>query len=102
MPLSSLQKYILLQGLASKKRAVSKAVLNQFYHRQARPPQPKDREGIITKSVERLINRGLVKILGFKTAEKWFIKEVILTSLGKKAARQLLGRQEKLPLKLKK
>lgn len=102
MPLSQLQKYILRAGLESKKYTVSKAVLIRFYQGSKNSPKIVDQIGIITKSVERLINKGMVKGVGVKTAEKWFIKEVILTPRGKKIARELLGKQAQLPFKIKK
>lgn len=101
MPLSQLQKYILRAGLESKKYAVSKSVLIKFYQGLKNPPKAADQIGIITKSVERLIGKGMVKGVGTKTAEKWFIKEVILTASGKKKARELLGKQAQLPFKIK-
>ena len=99
MPLSQLQKYILRAGLGSKKYAAPKAILIKFYQGLKNPPKPADQIGIITKSVERLILKGLARGVGVKTAEKWFIKEVILTASGKKKARELLGRQAQLPFK---
>lgn len=101
MNLSGLQKYILLQGLESRRKSVDKKTLLDYYsHRKDSPPAD-DQLSIITKSVDRLISRGLAKGAGIKTAEKWYVREVILTSLGKKTARRLLGEQQKLPLKTK-
>lgn len=97
MALSKLQKYILRQGLEN--RRVSKNALDKFYFKEPKPPKKEDRLNIITKSMERLIKRGLIKGVGVKTAEKWFIKELILTPLGIKQAKLLLGRQIKLPFK---
>lgn len=102
MSLSELQKYILLQGLENKSGRVSKKILDKFYARQDSPPQKEDQVKIITKSVERLIHRGLARGQGLKTAEKWFIQEVILTRAGHKKAKELLGQQPPLPLKIKK
>ena len=97
--LSSLQKYILLQGLGSKKYSVSKRVLINFYKDKKKKPKQPDQITIITRSVERLISNGLVKGIGTKTKDKWFIKEVVLTALGIKEAKKLLGQQQKLPFK---
>ena len=101
MPLSALQKYILRQGLGGKKRSVPKERLLNFYADKSAKPKLEDQINIITKSAERLINSGLARGLGIKTAEKWFIREVILTPLVVKRARQLLGRQQELPFKIK-
>lgn len=97
MALSSLQKYILKKGLEGEKNAVGKAVLRKFYITQKRPPEVEDQINIITKSVEKLIQKGLVNGVGVKTTKKWFIKEVILTKKGLKKAKELLGRQQELP-----
>lgn len=99
MNLSSLQKYVLLQGLGGKNNLVSKSVLINFYKNKNRQPKRQDQITIITRSVERLVNSGLVKAIGVKTKDKWFIKDVILTSLGVKRAKELLGKQQKLPFK---
>jgi len=99
MPLSKLQRYILKKGLESRHFSVSKKVLLDFYAKEKNPPNTKDQIGIITKSVERLINRRLIRGYGIKTAEKWFISQVTLTLIGRKQARELLGKQEKLPFK---
>ncbi len=96
MLLSDLQKYILRQGLGSRTGRVPKAVLEKFYASVKNSPKTEDRINIITKSAERLISRGLIRGVGVKTAEKWFIKEVILTPAGKKAARELWGKQQTL------
>ena len=53
----------------------------------------------ITKSLERLIDKGLMIGYGRRTPEKWFIDEVQLTPAGRRAARITLGEQQRLPLK---
>ena len=53
----------------------------------------------ITKSVERLIERELIIGFGKKTARKWFITQVSLTPKGKRTAKTLFGKQQKLPLR---
>lgn len=97
MRFSKLQKYILLLGLESKNHKIAKNSLLGFY--QKSKIKLKDQINIVTKSVERLIEKGIAKCLGVKTKEKWFIKEVTLTSEGLKRAKALLGQQQKLPLK---
>ena len=101
MTLSNLQKYILNKGLESRAKTVTKAVLKKFYATKKNQPKDDDQLNIITKSVERLIKKGLVKGIGIKTAEKWFVKEVILTKKGLKKAREFLGQQQELPLSKK-
>ncbi|MEK7072245.1 MAG: hypothetical protein AAB969_01600 [Patescibacteria group bacterium] len=102
MALSDLQKYILNKGLEGSKNTVGKTVLKRFYITQKSQPKEEDQINIITKSVDKLIKRGLVKGVGTKTAKKWFVKEVILTKKGVKIAKELLGKQEELPFKNKK
>lgn len=99
MILSNLQKYILRHGLESRNYRVGKNVLLEFYAKQKNPPSSEDQLSSITKSVERLIKRSLLKGAGIKTSEKWFIKEVILTPQGIRQAKELLGRQQQIPFK---
>ncbi len=56
----------------------------------------------VTKSLERLIDKGLLIGYGRRTPKKWFIDEVILTPKGRKETKKLLGKQQKLPFTLKK
>lgn len=102
MTLSNLQKYILIKGLEGAKNTVTKSVLKKFYAAKKNQPKIEDQLNIITKSVERLIKKGLAKGVGTKTAKKWFVKEVILTKKGLKKAKDLLGQQQELPFKIKK
>ena len=97
MALSNLQKYILNKGLEGRAKTVIKAVLKKFYAAKKNQPKEEDQLNIITKSVERLIKKGLVKGIGVKSKEKWFVKEVILTKKGLKKAKELLGQQQELP-----
>ncbi|MDD5043572.1 MAG: hypothetical protein PHD51_02790 [Patescibacteria group bacterium] len=99
MRASSLQKYILLQGL-NQKGKFSRNILVKFYNNYKRKPKEADITNIITKSLERLIGKGLLTGYGVRTKEKWFIKEIFLTPLGRKSAKKFLGVQKKLPLKL--
>lgn len=57
---------------------------------------------IITKSLESLVDKGLMVGYGVRTREKWYIKEVRLLPDGRRIARKLLGEQQALPLRLKK
>lgn len=98
--ISRLQKYILRRGLEEKNRAVAKKTIVDFYEQKKRPKRT-DQEGIIARSVERLIKRGLVKGYGVKTASKWFVQKIVLTSRGVKLAKVLSNRQQKLSFKIK-
>ncbi|MDD2806951.1 MAG: hypothetical protein PHW95_00295 [Patescibacteria group bacterium] len=101
MKLSPLQKYILIQGIGAKDKTISKSVLEKFYSSKAVKPNAKDIISIITKSVERLIKKELIIGYGWKTPQKWYIRQGKLTPKGIKAAKDLLGIQQKLPLKNK-
>ncbi len=95
MRLSPLQKHILGVCFSSKGK-VPRAPFHAFY--EGKTARPKDIVDTITKTLERLIDKGLMVGLGVRTPKKWYIKEVRLTSAGKKLARKLRGEQQKLPL----
>lgn len=59
----------------------------------------KDVVDVITKAIERLIDRGLLVGYGIRTKEKWFIQAVRLTPEGRRIARRLAGTQQTLPLR---
>ena len=99
MQLSDLQRYILTQALAANRATVRKEVLLRFYGARSKRLRPKDEISDLTRSVERLIDRGLVIGYGSKTAQRWFVTEVRLTPAGRRLARELLGTQQRLPLK---
>ncbi|MBI4434437.1 hypothetical protein HY635_01285 [Candidatus Uhrbacteria bacterium] len=58
----------------------------------------KDVVDVVTKALERMIDRGLLVGHGVRTKEKWFIKEVRLTPEGRRVARVVVGTQQTLPL----
>ncbi|MEK7639932.1 MAG: hypothetical protein AAB424_02235 [Patescibacteria group bacterium] len=93
--LSPLQKFLLKECLDS---AVTKrSVLKKFYAKIAKPPKVEDQQNSITKSLERLIDRGYMVGYGRRTPEKWFIESVRLTASGKRAGKSLLGKQQQIP-----
>ncbi len=102
MSLSTLQKYILKEILFSKKLKVDRKIFNKFYNNKKNPPAADIRTNIITKSIERLIDKGLLVGFGEKTQYKLFIDKVRLTPQGKKISQALLGQQEQLPFKKRK
>ena len=99
MRISSLQKYILKKIWEDTKLKVDRNKFNEFYSTQKKAPIKELQTKIITQSIERLINKGLLVGFGESTRSKWFIKEVKLTLLGKKLARKLHGEQVELPFK---
>lgn len=102
MRLSFLQKYILLNSFGKKGFLVSKKRLAKFYDSQNKKPKSTDIQRIITKSVERLIDRELMTGYGIRTSQRWFIKEVRLTAKGRIVTRELLGKQQQLPFNKRK
>ena len=99
MRLSNLQKYILLYSLTSLRNNVQRGGLVKFYDQFKKKPKKDDMQNIITKSLERLIDKGLLIGHGVRTKHKWYIKEIRLTPIGKRSAKKLLGEQQKLPFK---
>ena len=96
MHLSDLQKYILKQVFIRGQRC-GREVFLKFYDR------PDEAEvKIITKSLERLIMKGLLVGFGHKTAEKFFIERVSLTPKGRTFGKKIAQDQQRLPLRLKK
>lgn len=99
MRLSDLQKYILKKVWNTNKIKVSRKDFNSFYDKIKKVPTKNLQIKIITKSIERLIDKGLMIGYGEKTQYKLFIKQVKLTSFGKKVTKKLFGEQIKLPFK---
>jgi len=102
MRLSQLQKYILVQTYGKKGKRIPKPGLGKYYKTQKQKPKKEDIQGTITKSIERLIDKELMIGYGIRTPHKWFIKEIRLTSKGRKEAKKLFGQQQALPLHLRK
>jgi len=99
MLLSSLQKYILLTCLERGGR-LDRKVFRQFYDNQKDQASDKYQESIITKSIERLVDKELMMGYGRRTPHKWFITHVRLTVKGRQQAQKILqDQQKKLPLK---
>ena len=113
---SPLQRHILRECFGKKGEAVGRGIFLSYYNNKkvhpvksgaAGPPsaefhgvKKEDRVNIITKSLERLIDHGMLIGYGVRTTKKWFIKNVKLTPLGRKKWVQWLGsRQTKLPLR---
>lgn len=95
MRLSMLQKFILKQCLAGRRSTVSKKALETFY--SSKKIRKKSILTDIAKSIERLIAKDMIIGIGRKTSHKWIFQEIELTSLGRRVARGLLGKQQKLP-----
>ena len=102
MNLSELQKYILKTTLQNDKARLSRNIFEKFYDNKKNSPSTKIRANIITKSIERLIDKGLLTGFGEKTQYKLFITHIKLTSRGKKIALKLLGEQTQFIFKNRK
>ncbi len=93
---SRLQQHILRECHSQRGKEVDRKVFLAFY--ADKKIKPTLAVKIITKSLERLIDRGMVRGYGVRTPRKWFIKKVRLTSAGVKAwDKWLAGRQRRLP-----
>lgn len=93
--LSPLQKFLLkecLDSVVTKRNAFKK-----FYAKQSKTPSADDQQNAITKSLERLIDRGYMVGFGRRTPKKWYIVEVKLTPKGRRKGRALLGQQQRIP-----
>lgn len=96
MTLSNLQKYILKETLSDNKK-VNRQRFIKFYDKYQQHVHSNLRVKIITKSLERLIDRGYLIGYGERTRCKWFITDVRLTVRGSQQAKILLGVQDQLP-----
>ncbi|USN53803.1 MAG: hypothetical protein H6760_01375 [Candidatus Nomurabacteria bacterium] len=98
MGLSRLQKYILRELAQTRQKQVPSQQFRKYYTKQSAKPKQNDIVSIVSTSIERLIERGLVVGYGRRTKEKWFIETISLTPNGRHIARALLGQQQRLPL----
>jgi len=92
--LSKLQKSVLKSAFLSARPRVPRSSLHTAQPARTSPYA----EEILGRSLERLIDRGFAVGYGHRTAEKWFIESIRLTTRGRQEARRLLGTQTSLPL----
>ena len=98
MYFSPLQQYILKICFSKKGGKVKREVFTAFYAKNQKVKKNLQTK-IISKSLERLIDRRMLVGYGIRTTQKWFIKQVKTTVLGRKQWNQWLkSRQKKLPL----
>jgi len=102
MKLSDLQKFIIKKVYVRGKSRVPRIVFVDFYNHKKNVPTKKMQVNIITQSLERLIEKGLVIGYGKKTQDKLFIETIQLTTVGKKVVKDLLKKQTPLPFPKKK
>ena len=101
MRLSPLQKFVMRSCYLTPSRPVARGGFTKFYDNQKHQPKADDLVNIVTRSLENLIDKELMTGYGVRTSHKWYIKEVKLTSRGRKLSRKLLGEQQVLPFKLR-
>jgi hypothetical protein len=96
MILSELQRYVLRTAYRYPRVRVPRQAFADG-PRRSRPVRHSAE--ILSRSLERLIDRGLLIGFGHRTSDKWFIESVRLTTLGRRHARAILSAQASLPLK---
>ena len=82
MRLSLLQRYILRECYQRKQLRIDRKSFAAFYSKKDSPQSVQDS---VTRSLERLIDHGLIIGHGRRTPHKWFIEEVRLTPAGRRA-----------------
>ncbi len=97
MRLSNLQKYILRHAVQLGDRKISRDVFLEYRPIVETRLIASLRNKTLTRSLERLIDREFMTGYGVRTPHKWFIREVKLTTKGRREARKLLGVQQQLP-----
>ena len=92
MRLSRLQKYILTKCYYNKRGIAGKREFYEFYSKDELDSREKSVQAAVHKSIDSLVEKDLLIAHGHKTAKKWFIHKVKITSRGKKAIRELIKR----------
>jgi len=101
MTLSKLQQFI-LEECFDRRAQCSRSIIDKNYEFSKSKAQKENFKKIITQSIERLIDRGLLVGYGMRTQEKFFITKIRLTLSGKRIANEFRkSKQKKLPLKKK-
>lgn len=94
---SPLQQYILGECFMRRDK-IDRDLFERFYDNHSNVKSGA-RTKIVTKSLERLIDRGLMVGYGVRTPQKWFIKEIKITRFGIKEWEKFLERnQKRLPI----
>jgi len=100
MRLSKLQKYILKECYFSRSSAKLKADFYSFYPKKELKINKISVQVVLQNSLDNLVAKDLVAAYGHKTAKKWFVHKIKLTSRGRRLAKKLIkNRQSKLPIK---
>lgn len=96
MALSALQRAVLRAAYRAARGRVPRAALSEALRRSKSVDYSAE---ILSRSIDRLIDRGLLVGYGHRTQDKWFIEAVRLTPAGRHQARFILKAQASLPLK---
>lgn len=97
MNLSSWQRLMLREAAKAKPR-VHRRLFEQEYKRLNPEASQKEVMDMVTKTMERLIDRGLAIGYGYKTQYKLFLTTLNLTPAGRKVAKEISKKQILLPL----
>ncbi len=98
MRFSVLQKHLLILGLNHGGRC-PRGVLDGWYAKTNPEMMKRHAQNVVTKAVENLTDKGLLVAEGVRTQERWYIKSVRVTALGKKFAKRFQGQQLTMRLK---
>jgi len=97
--LSKLQQFI-LETCLENGGVLSRSIIDKNHSQSTSRAQKEHYKKIITQSIERLIDRGLLVGYGMKTKEKLFITKIRLTPQGKREISLIRkSKQKKLPLR---
>ena len=95
---SSLQKSIIIKCW-EKRGICGRAAIEDNFSGKTSQAKMGNYKKIITVSIERLIERGILTGYGIKTKDKLFINKIKLTPLGRRQAAAILKRKQlALPL----
>lgn len=89
--LSALQRAILAE-CANRRGEVSRRAFEQYL--EGGKGKPEHRARILSRSLERLIERGFLVGYGIRTPQKWFIQQVKITQLGRRQWKAWLGSRQ--------
>ena len=92
MRLSSLQKQVLLSCFEHGGRS-TKRILDALHQSANTTASKKTAQSVVAKALENLIDKECVIGEGVRTPHKWYIRNVRLTAVGRRIARQLRGKQ---------
>ena len=99
MRLSHLQEFILKTSYENHAARIHRRAFLSYYQLAPASERTGDIHGVLTRSLERLIDRELMVGYGRRTPHKWFIDEVRLTSKGSGMAKKLMGEQQSFPFR---